>query len=164
MISIFIRYSLYRQKQIFFEKLSFYGCILIFISYNTYLDTIKYYRFEIDIFKKELSPMKTLRFELDGSGLRVYLSPEGEVFVDAGDYIGRYHGGNAAEEVSGEYLKDYPASRRIRGRAVWTEETFFHVLWDDAAPDEFGFDYLEKAIPAIREEIARLRSCEIKNS
>lgn len=54
MISIFIRYSLYRQKQIFFEKLSFYDCIIIFISYNIYLDTIKYYRFEIDIFKKEL--------------------------------------------------------------------------------------------------------------
>ena len=101
--------------------------------------------------------MKTLRFELDGCGLRVYLSPEGDVFVDAGDYIRRYHGGIAAEEVLGEYLKDYPARRRIRGRALWTEETFFHVLWDDAGPDEFGFDYLEKVIPAVREEIAKLR-------
>ena len=105
--------------------------------------------------------MKTLRFELDGCGLRVYLSPEGDVFVDAGDYIGRYHGGIAAEEVTGGYLKDYPASRWIRGRAVWTEETFFHVLWDESSPDEFGFGYLEKVIPAVREEIARLRDCEI---
>lgn len=101
--------------------------------------------------------MKTLRFELDGSGLRVYLSPEGEVFVDVRDYIGRYHGGIAAEEVLGEYLKDYPARRRISGRAVWTEERFFHVMWDDYAPDEFGFDYLAKVIPAIRKEIAKLR-------
>ena len=100
--------------------------------------------------------MKTLRFELDGCGLRVYLDSEGDVFVDAEDFTSRSGYPDAAEMLNA-YLEDFPASRRIRGRAVWTEERFFHVMWDDYAPDEFGFDYLAKVIPAIRKEIAKLR-------
>ena len=100
--------------------------------------------------------MKTLRFELDGCGLRVYLDSEGDVFVDAEDFTSRTGYPDAAEMLNA-YLEDFPASRRIRGRAVWTEEKFFHVMWDNAAPDEFGFDYLAKVIPAIRKEIAKLR-------
>ena len=89
--------------------------------------------------------MTTLDFVLAGRRQRVYLDCSGNVYADAEDY--------AAPKEMGVYLADYPEYRVIDGRPAWPEVIFFHILWDDMSPDEFGFAYLTMVLPAIRAEL-----------
>ena len=69
--------------------------------------------------------MKTLKFELDGQPLRVYLDRSGAVFVDVKDLIENVLADD--KSVVDWNLEDHPAARMIGKRPVWEESDFFHI-------------------------------------
>ena len=95
--------------------------------------------------------MKTLKFELDGQPLRVYLDRSGAVFVDVKDLIENVLADD--KSVVDWNLEDHPAARMIGKRPVWEESDFFHIWLDDMAADKLIFFYLSTVQPKIRQEL-----------